>query len=154
VFAVPCRPQSAPLAKGVRPNACLAPCCEQKGVTKLKNILEGLKETQFDANEYMNLYTCAPQAAARPTRDPVPCVLGTRCGRTRTPRAHRTAHRSLAAAPAPAGAPPAASAAATRAWEALAASVTALRASRHLARPAHASPAATPASARRTAALG
>lgn len=29
----------------------------QKGITKLKNILEGLPETQFSSEDYMMLYT-------------------------------------------------------------------------------------------------
>lgn len=81
------------------PRACalklsLAPRGEQKGVTKLKNILEGLKETQFDANEYMNLYTCAPGAAAR--RPKIRCpVRRARAAAARARRA-RTAPRRAA----------------------------------------------------------
>ena len=40
---------------------------EQKGIMKLRNILEGLPEAQFNAEEYMNLYTCVTQPA-RPLR--------------------------------------------------------------------------------------
>jgi len=29
----------------------------QKGITKLKNLLEGLEETQFNSEDYMMLYT-------------------------------------------------------------------------------------------------
>lgn len=31
--------------------------CMQKGITKLKRILEGLPEAQFNSEEYMMLYT-------------------------------------------------------------------------------------------------
>jgi cullin 1 len=31
----------------------------QKGITKLKNILEGKPEPQFSSEDYMMLYTCA-----------------------------------------------------------------------------------------------
>lgn len=30
----------------------------QKGITKLKNLLEGKPETQFNSEDYMMLYTC------------------------------------------------------------------------------------------------
>lgn len=71
VYEGACRAARPP----VRQRACFvsvtaAPTCglrlcvcarrEQQGILKLRNILEGLPEAQFNGEEYMNMYTCVP----------------------------------------------------------------------------------------------
>jgi hypothetical protein len=69
---VQCASPVAPLTSLTLPSAC--PVClllrctaarAQKGILKLRNILEGLPEAQFNAEEYMNLYTCVCTPAQR-----------------------------------------------------------------------------------------
>eukprot|EP00850_Spirogloea_muscicola_P012722 SM000083S22769 [mRNA] locus=s83:517137:518922:+ [translate_table: standard] len=43
----------------------------QKGITKLKNVLEGVTEAQFNTDDCINLYTCPPSFAYGSDRLPV-----------------------------------------------------------------------------------
>ena len=47
----------------------------QKGITKLKNILEGKPEPQFSSEDYMMLYTCVCCWTSPPSVFSIPSVL-------------------------------------------------------------------------------
>ena len=60
-------PHPTPPPKPPSPNPV-----SQNGITKLKRILEGEPEEQFNVEEYMNLYTCAPATQPKSLVDILP----------------------------------------------------------------------------------